>query len=852
MRVPLIEWPITDWDSRLLERWTDLESKAADMSEAAGSNDAFDSAVAELRNMASTGQFSRLLEILRRRTVARALTWLWLNDEQFSSKMLNPRLLETLLEAQAPRFTRMTLQQLAQLYFRRFDQLDKQHDVRELLERILLQQLEKIPPLKIQSTWIDPLVTLKREAHWLLTLNGPATLAKRVQESGRELGATFQEMGLQGFDDGRYGDVCRAHFYLDTLRNLPVGASDPVFEELQKQSVAKAPFEGTRRIGHVALEILIDRSGQEASEAWQEFIINLAGDPRIASSALNYREWWQPLGEERIQKVRAWLSKEDLRLFLRAVEQYGIEAQNDELQRMFPARKIFLEGLFKLKLIRNTRLLLGSRASQAVKRILGKDVKTSFAHMDGSMNDKAVIYLDCGDFHLVEGSHSFKIWVYLAAPGDSLRSYEKITFSHFDLTRSIPADYKKLYPGLPFDGFVHTPGSWQNNVFKFLAKNGIELDVEALLSAEDYKIGLRRFGLPVVNPRAVLNRTAVVSDSRSVNAKAETERSSRATGMYMTAPASRVTPRLDIDNKSNGFSTDGRRDSSKKQNPVATAQRPSRHIIKVPSSSEEATKITVSSLPMAASVSEDNFSSVASDEASRLSLDLISKNKETGEPSAKKISDSQLISKDHSRTPRVSRLSSLELQVLRYFYNHPGNSARAAADFLSVETSKVYQIVSHTLKGLCSQNKRLGWKLTGSARLELDIFDEPVTSKISDTNQPTVKSTSLESSSLVVTDEESLLLDSAASDTEIRDSQTDSGTSRISRLNSLELQVLRYFLDNPGDKARYAADVLGVDRAEVNRILYGALKSLCRQGKEHGWKLTESARFELENFDQQG
>ncbi|HUH57064.1 MAG TPA: EH signature domain-containing protein, partial [Pseudomonadales bacterium] len=223
MRVPLIEWPITDWDSRLLERWTDLESKAADMSEAAGSNDAFDSAVAELRNMASTGQFSRLLEILRRRTVARALTWLWLNDEQFSSKMLNPRLLETLLEAQAPRFTRMTLQQLAQLYFRRFDQLDKQHDVRELLERILLQQLEKIPPLKIQSTWIDPLVTLKREAHWLLTLNGPATLAKRVQESGRELGATFQEMGLQGFDDGRYGDVCRAHFYLDTLRNLPVG-----------------------------------------------------------------------------------------------------------------------------------------------------------------------------------------------------------------------------------------------------------------------------------------------------------------------------------------------------------------------------------------------------------------------------------------------------------------------------------------------------------------------------------------------------------------------------------------------------------------------------------------------------
>lgn len=633
MRLPLVEWPIMHWDSRLLERWADLESKAAEMSEAAGRNDAFESAVAELRNMASTGQFGRLLEMLKRRIVARALTWLWLNDEQFSSKMLNPQLLETFHKAQTPRFTRMTLQQLAQLYFRRFDQLDKQHDVRELLERILLQQLEKIPPLKTQSTWVDPLVTLKREAHWLLTLNGPATLAKRVQEGGRELAATFQEMGLQGFDDGRYGDVCRAHFYLDTLRNLPVGASDPVFEELQKQSVARAPFEGTRRIGHVALEILIDRSGQEASEAWQEFIINLAGDPRIASSAPNYREWWQPLGEERIQKVRGWLSKEDLRLFLRAVEQYGIEAQNDELQRMFPARKIFLEGLFKLKLIRNTRLLLGSKASHSVRRILGKDVKTSFAKMDGIMNDKAVIYLDCGDFHLVEGSHSFKIWVYLAAPGDSLLSYEKNTFSHFDLTRNIPADYKKLYPGLPYGAFVHTPSTWQNNVFTFLANNGIELDIEKLLSPADYQVALRRFGIPVVSSKkTTVNTVSAVNSSPIVS-------------------------------------------------PTTIASKPS----------EESRLHTVSSLPMTSSAS--------------------------AVPPKHKI-------------------------------------------------------------------------------------------------------------------------------------EIDSSSGLISSLNPLELQILRYFYDNPGDKARYAADVLGVGRSEVNRILYGALKSLCRQGKEHGWKLTESARFELENFDQ--
>ena len=316
MRLPRIEWPVTEWDSRLIERWTALESKAAEMSEAAGNNDAFESAVAELRNMASTGQFGNLLVRLKRRIIARALTWLWLNDVGFASKMLNPSLLNTLEKAQEPRFTRMTLQQLAQLYFRRFDLLDTKYEVREPLERILVQQLENIPPLKIQSTWIDPLVTLKREASWLLSLDGPATLAERVQEDGRELGETFQELGLQGFDSGRYGDVCRTYFYLDTLRNLPVGAFDPVFSELLKPLVHMAPFEGTRRIGHAALEILIDRAQQDLSDAWKDFIINLAGDPRIASSARNYREWWQPLGEARIQKVRAWLSQEDLRLFL--------------------------------------------------------------------------------------------------------------------------------------------------------------------------------------------------------------------------------------------------------------------------------------------------------------------------------------------------------------------------------------------------------------------------------------------------------------------------------------------------------------------------------------------------------
>lgn len=503
MRLPPLDLPVVEWGAALVERWTVLVSKANQMEADTGNNDAFERMLAVLRNMGSIGRFEGLAELLKRRLTARALTWLWLNDEVMASRLLNPRLLEVLLEAQQPRLTRITLQQLAQLYFRRFDRLDDREGLRELLEQTLQQQLEKMPPRKIQGAVPDPLMTLKNEG-WLLGIEGPSKLASKVREEGRELGETLSSLGLQGFDDGRYGDICRAHFYLETLRDLPLGEWDPVMDELLKPSVSKAPFEGGKRIGHVALEILIDRIGQEPSDAWQNFILSLAGDPRIASTASNYREWWLPLGEARIQRVRGWLSKEDLRLFLQAVEQFGIETQNDDLQRMFPARKLFLEGLFKLKLIRNTRLLLGGKAQQSVKRILGKDVKTSFARMDGPMNDKAVIYLDCGDFHLVEGSHSFKIWVYLAAPGEALRSYERNTFSHYDLITTIPGAYKKLYPALPFEAVTHN-GHWQNKVFSFLADNGIGLDVEQLLSRNDYKLQLSKFGIPAVNAR----RTAI-------------------------------------------------------------------------------------------------------------------------------------------------------------------------------------------------------------------------------------------------------------------------------------------------------------------------------------------------------
>lgn len=681
MKLPEAKSMATSWGLPTVNAWAELQTKASKMEGAAGHNDAFSQMLTLLRNMAISGRFEALPGLLKRRLTARALSWFWLSGDQYAERLLSPQLLSALLHAQQPRLTRITLQQLVQLYFRQFDLLDQHDGFRALLEQALLSQLEQLPEPRIATLRPNPLISLKQEGHKLLGLNGPRQLAEQTLQAGRELGATFSELGLQGLDDGRYGDICRAHFYLETLRTLSLDEWSPVMDELLKPSVSKAPFEGDRCIGHAALEILIDRTGQEPSDAWQTFILNLAGDPRISSAATNYRQWWQPLGEARIQKVRGWLSKEDLRLFLQAVEQYGIQSHNDELQRMFPARKLFLEGLFKLKLIRNTRLLLGNRAQQIVKGILGKEVKTSFAPMDGAMSDKAVIYLDCGDFYLIEGSHSFKIWVYLAPPSDILTTYEKRIFSHAALTSTIPAGYQKRYGNLPLASIVHTPHTWQHKVFTFLADNGIGLDMEQLLSRQDYQYQLRRFGIPAVNPK----RTPVPTPSQPT-AKSFVDTITHQSALTSLSPS-----------------------------PVDQVREAS-HQAKLYEEPQQ--------LPANASRAVNKLSA---EQLSKLNGRFKYKNKPTpATPHSDEITSANTVAEPSlsELCPRVSQLKPLELKVLQYFASNAGDRARHGANVLGMTVQEINQQLYGPLGTLCWQNSQYGWHLTSVAAAELTAYEE--------------------------------------------------------------------------------------------------------------------------------
>ncbi|NRP10082.1 MULTISPECIES: EH signature domain-containing protein [unclassified Marinobacterium] len=482
--------------------WVTLTKKVKKAQEDAGKGDAFQEAKTAIERMSGRADFSGLRTLLKKRSAARALSQIWVEGGSLGDALFNVKLLMFLIEAQAPRLGRIVLINLVTIYFKKFDLLNNPSSAATknflgYYAGLLKDQLALLPE---KDSEMDVLQTLKKNKDWLISPNAPSEVVSRTRANNQDLDDYLEQLGIRDIADGRFSDICRSSYYLETLKEIPVGAEDPVLHELQKSSVYSAPYEEGKTIGIAALEIMIDRATEAPGDSWEKMIFSIAGDPRISDRAKSYREWWTPLGSNRVQKVRSWLAKADLKLFLRAVEEYGFVSGNHELQRMFPDRKVFLEGLLSQGVIRNTRLMLGDTAKRILRNILDEDLNTSYVRLtDSQMSDKSVIYVDCGDFHIIEGSHDFKIWIYLNKPSELVTDYSTNDFTWHILTKTIPKSYWKTFNKSPVD-IIHNK-QWQSKVIKHLADNGVDLDIEQLFTKSGYREYLNKHGIPVVKPR---------------------------------------------------------------------------------------------------------------------------------------------------------------------------------------------------------------------------------------------------------------------------------------------------------------------------------------------------------------
>ena len=338
----------------------------------------------------------------------------------------------------------------------------------------------------------------------LISINGPNWLATRAIEHNIDFDQQLLELELHHFKSGQFMTASKRIYYVEQLRSIPVNSDHELLVELQKRSVFESRYDEDQLLGHQVLEILIRRAPDtDISDAWLNTIIAIAGDPRVPNSHHNYIKWWSHLGPKYVAKVRGWLSKLDLKLFLEALQNYSDSSDDDELKRMYPSRKRFLEGLFDAGYITHTRLYLSWSAANYLKRNYKSEHLPSFSSVDGN---KSIIHVQLGDRHIIEGSHSCYLWVYRSLDESAtVFDYNKTSESYSGLTSNLGRMMRnKGFP--PIDNIQHREFKdkggrqiktwyWQRKAVKALNSIGVGIKMQDVLTDTDYSSYIRSYGV---------------------------------------------------------------------------------------------------------------------------------------------------------------------------------------------------------------------------------------------------------------------------------------------------------------------------------------------------------------------
>lgn len=330
---------------------------------------------------------------------------------------------------------------------------------------------------------------------FLLNIGGPAWLAKAAIADQMPFQQQLRRCGLSNFASGDFVKRAQYIYYVEQLQQIPVNEDHEILHEVSKSEVFEARYDGSQLLGHVILKTLINRAPQQnISPAWQNVIITIAGDPRIPSHHPRFIQWWSHLPAELVAKVKGWLSKFDLKLFLDALHDLSISSRDEDMMRMYPSRKHFLEGMYEAGAILETKLYLSRHAEHYIKKNYKPEHRPDYSLVtDG---DRSIIYARLTQGHMIEGSHNCQIWFYDKLPDNVFfNEYGKQRLTYRDLTNGF--NEKMIVAGCPAkDNFYHysTNFNWQNKAISTLKRMGVSIRAADVLSADDYQRYKRLYG----------------------------------------------------------------------------------------------------------------------------------------------------------------------------------------------------------------------------------------------------------------------------------------------------------------------------------------------------------------------
>jgi len=488
-KLPIINFSLPEWEpKRDFSIYSNVTHDLKKMQKKTGfQSDVFKKSCNVIYSISKDGRVSEIPCLIRKPLDVRALTTLWLSDLFFDNCPVTKELIDALYN---PRnvLSKLVVQQLLRLFFQRFEQVGDLDALIHCLHKELSSHVKQL-----NASSLGKLIQHKEK---IISHEGPSWIAKTAMAEQVDLDFFIDKIGLKSFADTRFYSICQNHYYLEQLRVLEPGQAHPLLEEIIKPSVYQTPYNQTEMLGHEILRILIDRSPKEGvDEKWQGVILTIAGDPRIAKTSKKFQLWWEVLGESRIKKVKTWLSKFNLMLFLKILEDLGRVRNNTDMNRMFPARKKFLEGLYDLGLIEDSRLFINFRETYYLEANYRSEELPEYAKVSTSLS--SLIYLKVAGKYMVEGTHNFKLWLFDKFDEESpLLDYSIKSYKDRDIRKILESEYLRALP--KSSAIVHSSG-WQHRAIETFEMLGIKLPPEFMLTENEYIRYKEKYGLDITS-----------------------------------------------------------------------------------------------------------------------------------------------------------------------------------------------------------------------------------------------------------------------------------------------------------------------------------------------------------------
>lgn len=494
LSLPSISFNLPEWHESQFKHIRAAEKTLSKIASSAGtSSDKFNNSIYRMMNLVVKERVSDPTRLMSSPICVRAFTYLLSTEPAFAKALkLSKATFDHLRTIRNP-MSRLSLTQMIRAYIVNFD-LYVNQDVLMDWSRFIQDELFNLP----LNQGVSQLQIYRDNNQLIFLPYAPSIIVRRAHEEKLDLDRMIEKLGLNGYADSRFLQICQYQYYLETLKSLAKGQEHPILAEIVKTSVVNSPYEDNKLLGHAILEILIDRSDPDyISPAWQRVVLEIAGDPRIPQTSPRYLQWWSILGDERVSKVRGWLSSFDLKLFLETLEQSAKESRNTDMERMFGDRKVFMEGLLKQGLVTNSRLFLSRAAESFLKSAYKKEELPEYARVDSK--DTSMIYLNlAGRIHMIEGSHSFSIKFMNKLP-------DKLYVANYSRTRFSDSDLRSKPKHLYYDDFGDDDGfiefshqgylSWQHKAITYLQEKNIKLEVGKLIPKDKYRLYKEKFGI---------------------------------------------------------------------------------------------------------------------------------------------------------------------------------------------------------------------------------------------------------------------------------------------------------------------------------------------------------------------